>query len=100
VDRLARQNRPGHRRAGCLSPGLGTASADLGLLAQFFPTPGRIKAYLSGQWRGEGHNPLGALSVFGLLGVLGVQLTGLVANDDIAFRGPLYDLVGNDGATA
>lgn len=65
--------------------------------AQFFPTPGRIKAYLSGQWRGEGHNPLGALSVFGLLGVLGVQLlTGLVANDDIAFRGPLYDLVGND----
>ncbi len=37
------------------------------------------------------------MSVFGLLGLLGVQvLTGLVANDDIAFRGPLYDLVGND----
>lgn len=65
--------------------------------AQFFPTPSSIKAYLRGEWRGEGHNPLGALSVFGLLGVLTVQvLSGLVANDDIAFVGPLFDLVGKD----
>ena len=65
--------------------------------AQFVPTPGKIKAYLAGQWQGEGHNPLGALSVFGLLGLLLVQVaTGLVANDDIAFRGPLFDFVGND----
>lgn len=65
--------------------------------AQFFPTPSAIKAYLRGEWRGEGHNPLGALSVFGLLGVLTVQvLSGLVANDDIAFVGPLFDLVGKD----
>lgn len=65
--------------------------------AQFFPTPARIRAYLSGQWRGQGHNPLGALSVFGLLGIVCLQLaTGLVANDDIAFRGPLLDLVGRD----
>jgi hypothetical protein len=69
-DRLARQNRPGHRRFGCLSPGLGLLGSTYARFAQFFPTPGRIKAYLSGQWRGEGHNPLGALSVFGLLGVL------------------------------
>lgn len=65
---------------------------------QFFPTPARIAAYLrSGKHDGVGHNPLGALSVFALLGVLSVQLlTGLVANDDIAFVGPLYDLVGRD----
>ena len=63
--------------------------------AQFFPTRQGIKAYLSGQWRGEGHNPLGALSVLGILGLLAVQVaTGLFSNDDIAFRGPLYDLAG------
>ncbi len=62
---------------------------------QFLPTPARIKAYMSGGWQGEGHNPLGALSVLALLGLLAFQLlTGLVANDDIAFRGPLFDLVG------
>ena len=62
---------------------------------QFVPTPARIRAYLKGEWRGEGHNPLGALSVLGLLALLLCQLlTGLVANDDIAFRGPLFDLVG------
>jgi len=61
---------------------------------QFFPTPSRIKAYLRGEWDGEGHNPLGALSVFGLLGLLTAQvMTGLFANDDIAFVGPLFDLV-------
>ena len=64
---------------------------------QFFPTPASLKAYLRGEWRGLGHNPLGALSVFALIGVLTVQLlTGLVANDDIAFAGPLHDLVGRD----
>lgn len=62
--------------------------------AQFFPTPTRIKAYLTGQWQGEGHNPLGALSVFGLILLLTLQsITGLFANDDIAFVGPLYDLI-------
>lgn len=63
----------------------------------FFPTPKKVAAYLRGEWRGHGHNPLGAFSVFGLLGVLLFQvLSGLVANDDIAFTGPLYDLVGRD----
>ena len=63
----------------------------------FFPTPGRIRAYLQGQWQAVGHNPLGALSVFAMLGVLGVQaLTGLFANDDIAFEGPLRRAVSSD----
>lgn len=64
---------------------------------QFFPTPAKLRAYLRGEWQGEGHNPLGALSVFGLLGVLTAQaLGGLFANDDIAFTGPLFDLLGKD----
>jgi len=63
--------------------------------ASFFPTPASVLAYLRGQWRGVGHNPLGALSVFGLLGLLAFQVaSGLFSNDDIAFRGPLYDLIG------
>ncbi|WP_303787098.1 cytochrome b/b6 domain-containing protein [Azovibrio restrictus] len=64
---------------------------------QFFPTPGRVAAYLRGEWQGLGHNPLGALSVFALLGLVGLQaLLGLFTNDDIAFRGPLYNLVGGE----
>ncbi len=63
----------------------------------FFPRPAAIGAYLKGQWHGLGHNPLGALSVFALLGVVGLQaVLGLFANDDIAFRGPLYNLIDSD----
>lgn len=61
----------------------------------FLPTPAKIQAYLSGAWRGLGHNPLGSLSVFGMLGLLGFQaVSGLFANDDIAFNGPLLELIG------
>lgn len=59
--------------------------------------PLQIPAYLKGQWQGAGHNPLGSLSVLGLLGLLGGQLiTGLLGTDDIAFQGPLSTLVKND----
>lgn len=62
--------------------------------AQFFPTLAKLKAYLRGEWQGEGHNPLGAMAVFGLLILLAVQVaTGLFSNDDIAFVGPLYELI-------
>jgi cytochrome b len=62
--------------------------------ATFFPTVPRIVAYLKGSWQGIGHNPLGALSVLALLTVLAVQVgTGLFSNDDIAFEGPLFNLV-------
>ena len=91
-----------HARLGLFAAGLivfrlvwGLIGSTYARFRQFFPTPARIRAYLAGQWRGEGHNPLGALSVFALLGVLGGQIvSGLFANDDIAFTGPLYDLVG------
>lgn len=62
--------------------------------AQFFPTPAKLAAYLRGQWQGDGHNPLGACSVLGLLALLLLQASsGLFSNDDIAFNGPLYGLV-------
>lgn len=63
----------------------------------FVRGPGAIRAYLRGHWQGVGHNPLGALSVLALLALVGAQAgTGLFANDDIAFQGPLADLVGKE----
>jgi cytochrome b len=60
----------------------------------FAPSPAKIHDYLNGKWRGVGHNPLGAISVFALLGLLALQAgTGVFANDDIDFSGPLFALV-------
>ncbi len=65
--------------------------------AVFVRGPATIMAYLRGAWQGQGHNPLGALSVLALLGLLSVQAaTGLFANDDIAYNGYLVPLVGNE----
>ncbi len=90
-----------HGRIGLLIIGLlvfrlvwGVLGSTYARFAQFFPTPGRLGSYLRGEWRGEGHNPLGALSVFALLGLLTAQaVSGLFTNDDITFTGPLFDLV-------
>jgi cytochrome b len=60
----------------------------------FIPTAGRLRAYLHGRWKGHGHNPLGALSVLALLGLLAAQAgSGLFTDDDISFTGPLNALV-------
>jgi cytochrome b len=65
--------------------------------AQFVRGPAAIRAYLKGEWRGQGHNPAGALSVLALLGVITAMAgTGLFANDDIAFEGYLMPLIGSD----
>lgn len=65
--------------------------------ASFVPTWSRLRAYFLGEWDGIGHNPLGAFAVFALLAVLIVLVgTGLFANDDIAFEGPLFDLIDKD----
>jgi len=57
--------------------------------AQFWPTPARVIDYLRGRWQGLGHNPLGALSVLAVLGLLLFQVgSGLVGNDEITFTGP------------
>lgn len=69
--------------------------------SQFLPTPARLAAYLRGRWRGEGHNPLGALSVFALLALLAAQVgTGLFGDDEIGFTGPLQALVAPERALA
>lgn len=70
----------------------------------FLYGPGAVLRYLRGQSRPHeraGHNPLGALSVFGLLTVLAVQVgTGLVSDDEIAFFGPLVGLVSSSTVSA
>ena len=90
-----------HGRAGLLIVGLlvfrlvwGVVGSATSRFAHFAPSPGRVLSYLRGRWRGVGHNPLGALSVFALLGLLSLQVaTGLFGSDDIAFAGPLNHLV-------
>jgi cytochrome b len=63
----------------------------------FIYSPGSLVRHLRGQSPtafNAGHSPTGALSVFALLLVLLVQVgTGLVADDEIAFAGPLSALV-------
>jgi cytochrome b len=69
--------------------------------SSFFYGPLSVMQYLKGQapvHQQVGHSPLGALSVFALLGVLLLQVaTGLVSDDEIAFFGPLARFV--DGST-
>jgi cytochrome b len=72
--------------------------------ASFFYGPASVIAYLRGEaGPGErfdiGHSPVGALSVWALLGLLALQVaTGLVADDEIATTGPLNRFV--SGGTA
>jgi len=67
---------------------------------RFVRGPATIRAYLRGEWHGLGHNPLGALSVLALLGILVLQAaTGLLSNDDIVFEGYLASLVGTELST-
>ena len=98
-----------HSRAGLALLGLvvfrlvwGIVGSTYARFADFVPAPRTIVAYLAGQWRGAGHNPLGALSVLALLALVAFQASaGLFANDDIAFQGPLAVLVSADvGALA
>ncbi|AOG21970.1 cytochrome b/b6 domain-containing protein [Acidovorax sp. RAC01] len=67
--------------------------------ASFLYSPARVLRYLRGHGAVSdsiGHSPLGALSVFGLLGVLAAQVTtGLLSDDEIAFAGPLTRFVSN-----
>ncbi|MFT3719078.1 cytochrome b/b6 domain-containing protein [Pseudorhodoferax sp.] len=66
----------------------------------FLYGPSRLLAYLQGRGHPEwsvGHSPLGALSVFALLGALALQVaSGLLSDDEIAFAGPLAHLVSSD----
>lgn len=58
---------------------------------RFLPTPARIRDWREGA---IGHSPWGALSVFALIGIVGLQATlGLFTDDEIYLTGPLRDLV-------
>jgi len=92
-----------HERFGIAILGLLTFRLAWGLIgstyarfASFWPSSRAIRNYLDGIWHGAGHNPLGALSVFGMLTVLLLQAgTGLFSSAPRDhFWGPLYDLVG------
>jgi len=63
--------------------------------ANFIRGPRAVFGYLRGEWRGIGHNPLGALSVVALLGLVSLQVgLGLIASDeDGLMQGPLVNLV-------
>ena len=75
----------------------GFAGSTYARFTTFIKGPETIRDYLRGQWRGEGHNPLGALSVLALLGTLfALVATGVFSNDDIAFEGPLYALISKE----
>ena len=79
----------------------GVVGSTYARFAHFVRGPSAIKAYLAGAWKGVGHNPLGALSVLALLTLMIAQAsTGLFANDDIAFNGPLYPLISKDTSDA
>jgi cytochrome b len=93
-----------HGRLGILIAGLlgfrlawGLTGSTYARFASFVRGPKAIRDYLRGEWHGLGHNPLGAISVLGLLTAVGLQTAGgLFANDDIAFQGPLYGLVSKE----
>lgn len=65
--------------------------------ARFLYGPRSVIAYLRGQAKPDhlvGHNPLGSGSVFAMLAVLLVQVaSGLFADDEISFTGPLNRFV-------
>ncbi len=98
-----------HFRLGCVVLALlvfrvlwGLVGGRWSRFASFIYAPATLLRYLRGQQRpGEnldvGHTPLGSLSVFALLAVVGIQVaTGLVADDEIANVGPLNRFVSSD----
>ncbi|MBC7906412.1 MAG: cytochrome b/b6 domain-containing protein [Rhodospirillaceae bacterium] len=78
--------------------GWGVIGSPTARFSQFVRGPGAIRDYLAaaraGTARSIGHNPLGALSVLALLGLLIAQsASGLFTTDDIFTDGPLVHLV-------
>ncbi len=67
--------------------------------SSFIYAPVAVFRYLKGEGRPEhsiGHNPLGSISVFALLGILLSQVaSGLISDDEIAAVGPLNKFVSN-----
>ncbi|MCX8475947.1 MAG: cytochrome b/b6 domain-containing protein [Sphingomonas sp.] len=100
---------PVHRVLGYVALGLllfrlywGVAGSSTARFASFVRGPGAVIRYLRAGVPVVGHNPLGALSVIALLGLLGLQIgLGLFAQDsDGLFAGPLAALVGYETSDA
>jgi cytochrome b len=100
-----------HFRCGLMALGLlsfrllwGFVGGRWSRFASFVYAPRTVLRYVRGDTRPAerldvGHTPTGALSVFGLLALLLLQVaTGLVADDEVANTGPLNRYV--SGATA
>jgi cytochrome b len=100
-----------HERCGETAGGLlvfrlawGLVGGTWSRFSRFLPSPGRLARHLRGtpateDHPGAGHNPLGALSVWAMLGLLAAQVaTGLVADDEVATTGPFNHLVGSVAA--
>lgn len=96
-----------HKRAGFSILGLVTFRILWGFVGShharfvnFLRGPKAVAAYMKSATRRNsphhtGHNPLGALSVVTMLGVLWLQaVMGLFANDDLMLEGPFAHLVG------
>lgn len=83
--------------------GWGVVGSPTARFSQFVRGPAAILEYVhaarSGAARSVGHNPLGALSVLALLGVLTAQAaSGLFTTDDIVTNGPLVSAVSSKTA--
>jgi cytochrome b len=69
----------------------------------FIYSPQSVINYLKGRGKpehGVGHSPIGAGSVFAMLGLLLAQAgTGLFSDDEIAFTGPLTRFVSNSAVS-
>ncbi len=70
--------------------------------SSFFATPGKILHHIGGVVKGKpshsiGHNPLGGVMVFALIGVLGAMvISGIVVLGGVENQGPLAGFVGFD----
>lgn len=69
--------------------------------ADFVRGPRAIRDYLRGGAVTPGHNPLGALAVIALLGVLLFQaISGLFSNDEIEWFGPLSERISIEASSS
>ena len=92
-----------HFRSGCAVLALllfrlvwGLVGSDTARFSQFLRGPGAVWRYVrgGGSAASVGHNPLGGWAVAALLLLLCAQVgTGLFADDDISFQGPLAQFV-------
>lgn len=80
----------------------GLVGSSTARFSNLFRGPRSVFGYLRGKWRGIGHNPLGALSVIAMLGLVSLQVgLGLIASDeDGLMAGPLVRLVSDSVSEA